>query len=64
MLGGVEALTPSERRVAGLAADGLTNRQIAQALFVTPRTVEGHLSSAFRKLDVGSRGRLAAALAA
>ena len=64
VLGGVEALTPSERRVAGLAADGLTNRQIAQALFVTPRTVEGHLSSAFRKLDVSSRERLAAALAA
>jgi DNA-binding CsgD family transcriptional regulator len=64
VLGGLGALTPSERRVAGLAADGLTNRQIAQALMVTPRTVEGHLTSAFRKLDVSSRGRLAAALAA
>jgi DNA-binding CsgD family transcriptional regulator len=43
-LSGVEALTASERRVAELAGDGLTNREIAQALFVTMRTVEGHLT--------------------
>ena len=62
VLSGVEALTASERRVAELAADGLTNREIAQALFVTMRTVEGHLTSAFAKLDVRSRVELPAAL--
>ena len=61
-LRGVESLTPSERRVAELAADGPTNSEIAQALFVTPRTVEGHLTSAYRKLEIGSRAELAAAL--
>ena len=60
---GVDALTASERRVASLAADGLTNREIAQALFVTARTVEGHLTSVFRKLQLEDRGQLAAALA-
>jgi DNA-binding CsgD family transcriptional regulator len=59
---GVESLTPSEHRIARLAADGLTNRQIAQALFVTPKTVESHLYTAFRKLDVAARNELAAAL--
>jgi DNA-binding CsgD family transcriptional regulator len=60
---GVDALTPSERRVSALAAEGLSNREIAQSLFVTLRTVETHLSSAFRKLDVSARTQLAAALA-
>jgi len=46
-----------------MAADGMTNRQIAQSLFVTPRTVEMHLSNAFRKLEIGSRTQLAGALA-
>jgi DNA-binding CsgD family transcriptional regulator len=59
---GVDALTPSERRVAQLAAEELTNREIAQALFVTTRTVEGHLTHAFQKLDVSGRGELAACL--
>jgi DNA-binding CsgD family transcriptional regulator len=62
-LKGVGSLTASERRVAGLAADGLTNRDIAQALYVTPKTVEVHLSSAYRKLGIGSRRELPAALA-
>ena len=62
-LTGVEALTASERRVVTLAADGQTNRDIAQALFVTPKTVEVHLSSAYRKLGVRSRRELAGALA-
>ncbi len=60
---GAAALTPSERRIAAMAAEGLSNREIAQALFVTLRTVEMHLSNAFRKLDVSSRTQLAAALA-
>ena len=60
---GVEALTPSERRVAELAAGGASNREIAQALFVTTKTVEVHLSSAYRKLGICSRGQLPGALA-
>ncbi|MEW2424688.1 AAA family ATPase [Streptomyces nigra] len=61
-LTGPGALTPSERRVADLAATGRTNRQIAQALFVTPKTVEVHLSNCYRKLCVTSRAELPAAL--
>jgi DNA-binding CsgD family transcriptional regulator len=60
---GVHALTPSELPVARMAADGMGNRAIAQALFVTVKTVEVHLSSVYRKLDVPSRAALAAALA-
>jgi DNA-binding CsgD family transcriptional regulator/tetratricopeptide (TPR) repeat protein len=62
-LRGVESLTPSERRVAEMAAEGPTNREIAQALFVTPKTVEVHLSSVYRKLGIRSRSQLPAALA-
>ena len=62
-LSGVESLTPSERRVAELAAEGPTNREIAQTLFVTPKTVEVHLSSVYRKLGISSRSQLAGALA-
>jgi len=61
---GVESLTPSERRVAELAASGMTNRQIAQALFVTVKTVEAHLSAAYDKLDIESRRQLPTALGA
>jgi DNA-binding CsgD family transcriptional regulator len=61
-LSGRDALTPAERRVVALAAEGHTNRQIAQQLFVTQRTVETHLTHAFAKLDVTSRDQLAAAL--
>jgi DNA-binding CsgD family transcriptional regulator len=60
---GRDALTPSELRVAELAAAGQTNRQIAQALFVTQRTVENHLTSSYAKLGIGSRGDLERALA-
>ena len=49
-LRGVEALTASEQRVAERAAAGQTNRAIAEALFVTPKTVELHLRNAYRKL--------------
>jgi DNA-binding CsgD family transcriptional regulator len=59
---GVGALTASERRVATLAAEGNSNRDIAQALFVTPKTVEVHLSNAYRKLGIRSRRELPAEL--
>jgi DNA-binding CsgD family transcriptional regulator len=59
---GVGALTASERRVVTLAVDGQSNRDIAQTLFVTPKTVEVHLSNAYRKLGVRSRRELGAAL--
>jgi len=58
-LSGAQALTASERRVCELAARGLTNRAIAQELFVTIATVETHLRHAFQKLDVRSRTELA-----
>ncbi|MDX8151802.1 AAA family ATPase [Patulibacter brassicae] len=61
-LSGVEALTPSERRAADLAAEGLTNRQIAEELWVTRKTVEHHLGQAYAKLGIRSRAALAAAL--
>jgi DNA-binding CsgD family transcriptional regulator len=61
--GGIDSLTPSERRVAALAAEGHTNREIAQSLFLSIKTVEGHLSNAYRKLDVSSRRELSAVLA-
>ena len=64
LLSGVDALTPSERRVADMAAAGRTNREIAQALFVTARTVEGHLTHVFQKLGIESRAELASALSA
>jgi DNA-binding CsgD family transcriptional regulator/tetratricopeptide (TPR) repeat protein len=61
--GGVESLTPSERRVADLAAEGQSNREIAQSLFLTVKTVETHLSNAYRKLGVRSRTELGGVLA-
>jgi DNA-binding CsgD family transcriptional regulator len=62
-LRGRDALTPSELRVAELAAQSLRNRDIAQALFVTEKTVERHLGHAYTKLGVTSRKELPAALA-
>ncbi len=59
---GADALTASERRVAELAAAGVSNKEIAQSLFVTLRTVEMHLSNAYSKLQIRSRHELAAAL--
>lgn len=61
-LTGIESLTPSERRVAGMAAGGATNREIAQALFVTAKTVEVHLSNGYKKLGVTARSQLASVL--
>lgn len=60
---GIDALTPSETRVAELAAGGASNREIAQALFVTTKTVEVHLTSAYRKLGARRRTDLARLLA-
>jgi DNA-binding NarL/FixJ family response regulator len=56
-------LTPSERRVADLTATGLTNRQVAQELFVTVKAVEWHLSNVYRKLGIHSRNELPTVLA-
>ena len=63
VLTGLDSLTASERRIAELAGQGLTNREIAQTLFITARTVEGHLTHVFRKLMIESRDELPAALA-
>jgi DNA-binding CsgD family transcriptional regulator/predicted negative regulator of RcsB-dependent stress response len=55
---GPDALTPSERRVAGLAASGQSNRDIAQTLFITTNTVEVHLTRTYRKLGITGRADL------
>jgi DNA-binding CsgD family transcriptional regulator len=62
-LRGRDALTPSELRVAQLAGDGHTNREIAEHLFITLRTVEAHLTSTYGTLEITSRQQLTAALA-
>ncbi len=59
---GLDALTASERRVAQLAAEGMSNKEIAQTLFITIKTVEVHLSHAYRKLEINSRTQLDKAL--
>jgi DNA-binding CsgD family transcriptional regulator len=59
---GADALTASERRVAEMAAEGMTNRQIAEALFVTQHTIAKHLTHAYEKLGIKQRTELAAAL--
>jgi DNA-binding CsgD family transcriptional regulator len=56
-------LTPSERRVVALAAEGMSNSEIAQALFVTRKTVEKHLGAAYAKLEISSRAQLPRAIA-
>lgn len=61
-LSGTEALTPAERRTAELAAEGMTNRQIAESLWVTLKTVEVHLGRCYAKLGISSRRELADAL--
>jgi DNA-binding CsgD family transcriptional regulator len=57
-MSGPNSLTPQERRVAAVAADGLSNQEIAERLYLTPRTVESHLSNAYRKLGISSRSQL------
>jgi DNA-binding CsgD family transcriptional regulator len=59
---GPDALTPSELRVAELAAGGLTTRKMAESLFVTPKTIEYHLRHIYQKLGVNSRDKLGEAL--
>lgn len=59
---GPAALTATELRVARLAGEGLSNREVAEQLYVTVKTVEMHLSSAYRKLGIASRAQLAATL--
>jgi DNA-binding CsgD family transcriptional regulator len=61
-LSGAASLTPAQLRVAELAVQGLSNREIAEALFVSRRTVETHLTQAYRKLDIASRAELEEAL--
>jgi DNA-binding CsgD family transcriptional regulator len=61
---GPDALTSSEGRVARMAADGMSNREIAQSLFVTAKTVENQLGAVYRKLGVRSRDQLREVLAA
>ncbi len=60
---GPQSLTASELRVCRLAAQGMTNRDVAMRLYVTPKTVELHLTNAYRKLGISSRSELATALA-
>lgn len=62
LFAGVDSLTPSELRVARLAADGLGNREIAQRLFVTRKTVEKHLGNTYMKLNIQAREQLPEAL--
>ncbi len=59
---GPDQLTEAERRVAELAASGLTNREVAAKLFMSPKTVEANLARAYRKLDIHSRAELGARL--
>lgn len=59
---GVDALSPREREIAELAAEGRTNKEIAAALYISPKTVEKHVANAFRKLGVSKRAQMAAAL--
>jgi DNA-binding CsgD family transcriptional regulator len=63
-LSGVESLTASERRIVELAASGASNAEIAQSLFVTVKTVEMHLTHAYRKLEISGRSELGRALRA
>jgi DNA-binding NarL/FixJ family response regulator len=61
---GATTLTPREREVAMLIAEGLTNAELARRLYISPRTAAVHVSNILRKLEVGSRTEVAAALKA
>jgi DNA-binding CsgD family transcriptional regulator len=58
-ISGVEALTPSELRIVRLAREGRSNRQIAQDLYLSIKTIEGHLARAYGKLEITNRSELA-----
>ncbi|MBA2487885.1 MAG: response regulator transcription factor, partial [Chloroflexi bacterium] len=58
------SLTPTEREVAELTGHGLTNRQVAERLFISPKTVEANLSRVYSKLGIGSRAELGRVMAA
>src|SRR5919108_6017544 len=64
LLTGLASLTASERRVAQMAAQGLSNPEIAQTLFVTRKTVEKHLGNVYAKLEISERENLSRALEA
>lgn len=57
-----ESLTPTERQIAQLAAEGLTNKGIAATMFVSTKTVEANLSRAYRKLGISARAQIDRAL--
>jgi DNA-binding CsgD family transcriptional regulator len=59
---GLQALSEREREIAERVAQGLTNREIVERLFLKEKTVQGHLTRIFAKLDIGSRAALAAAV--
>jgi DNA-binding CsgD family transcriptional regulator len=61
-ISGAEGLTASERRIASMAAKGLSNPEIAEALFIRKKTVETHLGNTYRKLGIRSRAELGGAL--
>jgi len=63
MFSGAESLTASERRVAQMATEGRSNRDIAQELFVSPKTIENHLGRVYVKLGISGRRQLAEHLA-
>jgi DNA-binding CsgD family transcriptional regulator len=64
MLSGIESLTASERRVVQLAAEEVSEQEIAKALFATVKTFETHLSRVYGKLDIEPRRQLAGAVSA